>query len=416
MTETRDSSRLRIGPFEVVGAIARGATCEVVKALDSAQGRTVAIKILSPGLVGNPDALARFERESHALTELQHPNIARVYGSGIAPDGRPYFALEFVEGQSLMGLILDKVEMPLAQQLDLMIQAAEGLRAAFQSNIIHRDVKPANLMVETGSEKREVGDGTRKGRNERLAVGQNEEAPPEPLCPPSSSFSRLSPPASPQLHLKIVDFGLAKIVREDASQKGAGLFMGTPRYMAPEVVLGRPADHRSDIYSLGATFYHLLTGRPPYDGDTPAAVMDQHVRSPLTPPHLFNPEIPADVSDIVEKAMAKEPGHRYHDYDELLSDLKSAKMACVARERQNSGASSAEGQPAESPVEISNEPSGRPARQSFRRWALVAVAVVVLLAGAFYVSQWRPLDKSSRLLPTLVRTLLDHLGKKEAAP
>jgi len=368
MTETRDSSRLRIGPFEVVGAIARGATCEVVKALDSDQGRTVAIKILSPGLVGNPDALARFERESHALAELQHPNIARIYGSGIAPDGRPYFALEFVEGQSLMGLILDKVEMPLAQQLDLMIQAAEGLRAAFQSNIIHRDVKPANLMVEMG------------------------------------------------ISLKIVDFGLAKIVREGASQKGAGLFMGTPRYMATEVVLGRPADHRSDIYSLGATFYHLLTGRPPYDGDTPAAVMDQHVRSSLTPPHLFNPEIPADVSDIVEKAMAKEPGHRYHDYDELLSDLKAAKMACVARERQSSRASVSEGQPADSPVEISNEPSRRPAKQSFRRWALVAVAVVVLLAGAFYVSQWRPLDKSNRLLPTLVRTLLDHLGKREPVP
>jgi len=294
MRELRDPNERRIGPYIVVGTIARGATGEVVKAIDGDLNRTVAIKILSPEFVEDPEALARFEREARAVTQLDHPNIARIYEAGITLEGEPYLVMEYVDGSSLMELIEEKVEFPFSRQLDLVIQAAEGLRAALNRNIIHRDIKPANLMVDR------------------------------------------------DFVLKIVDFGLAKVIREDAYKSAAGRLLGTPRYMAPEVAMGRPADHRSDIYSLGATFYHLLTGRPPFDGATPAMVMMQHVNSPLIPPYLINPQIPADICEIVERAMAKDPNERYQDYDELIADLKAAKVARLARERTAAAETAAE--------------------------------------------------------------------------
>jgi serine/threonine-protein kinase len=361
--------RRRIGPYQIVGVIARGATSEVLKAVDADGHLIVAIKILSRRLVENPDARADFDYEARALTELDHPNIARLYAAGLTPDGRPYFAMEFVNGRSLMDLILDKVEMSLSQQLDLMIQAAEGLRAALNRNIIHRDIKPANLMVET------------------------------------------LPLASPQLRLKIVDFGLAKIIREDAHHGAAGIFLGTPRYMAPEVASGRPADHRSDIYSLGATFYHLLAGRPPFDGETPAIVMEQHIRGSPTPLYLFNPEISADVCEIVEKAMAKDPSHRYQDYDEVLSDLKAAKVARLTKERQDSRPPWPEEEMAAAPAKTAGAAALATAKHTRWRWAILAMLIVAALAGAFYFTRPKIPTGANHLLPALVQTLLEKLSK-----
>ena len=428
MTDVGDSTRQRIGPYVVVGVVARGATSEIVKAIDTDQKQTVAIKILSRDLVENPDARARFEQESLALTELKHPNIARIYATGLTSDGRPFFVMEFVEGRSLMDLILDKVEMSVAQQLDLIIQAAEGFRAALNRNIIHRDVKPANLMVESlgGTETKSE---RSEGGSERLEARKSEElgrvaGAPSSLSSPTSNLpppaSNLPPSTSVSLRLKVVDFGLAKIIREDAHSSSAGILMGTPRYMAPEVAAGRPADHRSDIYSLGATFYHLLAGRPPYDGETPSAVMEQHISGAWTPPYLFNPEIPADVCEIVERAMAKEPSHRYQDYDEMLSDLKAAKMALLVKGRgdsrepafgeQATGAGKANSNEALTPA----APDGwafSTMRRAGWRLAIVLIFLVAGLAGAIYLVRSKSAGESSRLLPVLVRTLLQKLGK-----
>lgn len=284
MIEIQDPNQRRIGPYSVVGSLARGATSEVVKAIDPDLNRIVAIKILSPEFVKDADGQARFERESRTVTQLDHVNVARIYEAAVTVDGQPYLVMEFVDGVSLLDLIRDKVELPMSRQIELIIQAAEGLRAALAKGIIHRDVKPANIMV----------------NRDYIA--------------------------------KIVDFGLAKVIREDAYKSVAGRLMGTPRYMAPEAALGRTADYRSDMYSLGATFYHLLAGQPPFDGDTPAAVMLQHVNSPLTPLYMLDPRIPADVCEIVERVMAKDPNHRYPDYDDLIADLKEAKMARLAKE------------------------------------------------------------------------------------
>lgn len=289
MREIKDPNERRVGPYTVVGTLARGATSEVVKAIDPDLNRTVAVKVLSAELVKDADSLARFERESRAVTILDHPNIARIYDTGVSTEGQPYLVMEYVDGRSMMDLIHDKIEFPLSQQIDMIIQAAEGLNAALNRQIIHRDIKPANLMIDR------------------------------------------------DFNLKVIDFGLAKVISEDAYKSVAGVVMGTPRYMAPEVALGRTADYRSDIYSLAATFYHLATGQPPFDGDTPAAVMMQHVNSPLTPAYMINPQIPADVCEIMEKAMAKDINHRYQDYSRLIGDLKEAKMARLAREKHQAG-------------------------------------------------------------------------------
>jgi len=391
MTEVPSPNRPSIGPYAIVEPLARGATSEVVKAFDSQRNHTVAIKILSGDLVRNADARTRFEQELRALTELDHPHIARIYASGITAEGRPYFAMEFIDGRSLMHLILEKTEMSLAEQLDLIIQSAEGFQAALNRNIIHCDVKPANLMVEMPD-----------------TLGNS---PPE-------SRDVL---AVPRWRLKIVDFGLAKIIREDVWDNVAGGRIGTPRYMAPEVAMGRPADHRSDVYSLGATFYHLLTGRPPFDGDTPAAIMEQHISRSLIPPHLFNPEVPADIGEIVERAMAKEPNERYQDYNEMLADLKAAKVALLAKERRRCametsvGENGAQNEAAEE-SRIATGTSLRPpiltpTKHGRRLWIILAVCMVAALIGLAYLKRLKTTNESRRLLPTLVQTLIRRLDK-----
>jgi len=401
MTEVRDRSPQQIGSYAIIEVIAHGATSEVLKALDTDHNRTVAVKVLSRDLVNNPEVRARFEQESRALTDLEHPNIAKVYATGITPDGRPYFVMEFIVGRSLMDLILDKVEMSLSQQLDLVIQAAEGFHAAFNRNILHCDVKPANLMVEMP------------------AKVAGPDVHPSPASVGNESISQVSPDDR-QYHVKIVDFGLAKIIREGAYRSFVPAFVGTPRYVAPEVSMGRPSDHRSDIYSLGATFYHLLTGKPPFDGDTPAVVMAQHISSPLTPPHLLNPQIPADVCEIIERAMAKEPSHRYADYDEMLSDLKAARVAQLARERRvasekSLGPQRAQTETATPPEVVTASTSMLSAtRRVGWRLAILLILVVVGLVGMAYLKQSKARNESQRLLPVLVQKLLHLVGKDKS--
>jgi serine/threonine protein kinase len=410
MIELRDPNERRVGPYVVVASLARGATSEVVRALDADLDRTVAIKILSPDFVKDPETMSRFERESRALTQLKHPNIARVFETGVTMEDQPYFVMEFVDGRSLMEFIRDKVDLPFSRQADLIVQAAEGLRAARNQNIIHRDIKPANMMVDR------------------------------------------------DFRLKIVDFGLAKVIGEDVYQSVAGRLIGTPTYMAPEVAMGRSGDHRSDIYSLGASFYHLLTGQPPFDGETPAAVMTKHVNSPLTPLYMLNPGIPADLCETIEKMMAKDPNRRFADYDELIVELKAALLSSVSKERRESGegvaadlateeeiaevsttssafvpisartAGTAEGAAAgevrkpgrrpsyvtEGKVSGISRPKAEP-KPSGSRWLMYLALIVILgVAGLGYLAMSPSSGGSPGGLRALVQSLLGRLGEDES--
>lgn len=286
---TPDPNAQMIGRFVVEYMLGRGGMGEVYKARDPENNRYVALKVLDTRSYDDPDVLKRFEREAKAALVLDHPNIARFFGTERDQEDRPIIVMEYIDGRGLDALLDTNPEMPYSQRLDYIIQAARGLENAYRRSIIHRDIKPGNLIVDAED------------------------------------------------HLKIIDFGLAKSLWDNSNLTGTGLVVGTPRYISPEQGMGRSVDHRSDIYSLGATCYEVMTGQTPYDGDTPLAIMMKHINSPLTPPHLVNPRIPGDINEIIMKMMAKDPGHRYQDYEPLIRDLESAKITRLAKERRAPG-------------------------------------------------------------------------------
>lgn len=291
--EPGDDGKRRIGRFVIEELLGKGGMGEVYKAWDPENNRTVALKVLGIQGYEDPDTLKRFEREAESALVLDHVNIARFYGADHDEQGRPIIAMEYIAGRGLDQVLDDDLELPFSQLVDYIIQTARGLENAYRRSIIHRDIKPGNLILDENGV------------------------------------------------VKIIDFGLAKCLWDNTALTGSGLVVGTPRYISPEQGMGRNVDHRSDIYSLGATFYELVTGRTPFEGDAPLAIMMKHINSPLVPPYIVNPRVPADISDIIMKMMAKEPGHRYQDYEPLIRDLESAKIHRLSKERRNPGELSA---------------------------------------------------------------------------
>jgi predicted Ser/Thr protein kinase len=277
----------RIGHhYAVSGVLGRGGMGEVFKALDTRNGRTVAIKMIDPVQAQDAETLRRFEREARSVQALDHPNIARIFGMEYDEKHNPFIVMEYVEGESLDRIAKGTEDVPYSVLCDYMVQAARGLEAAQRRSIIHRDIKPSNLLV------------TQDGL------------------------------------LKIIDFGLAKSMFDRSFVTATGMVVGTPRYISPEQGMGRTVDHRSDIYSLGATFYELMTRQCPFDGDTALAIMMKHINSPLTPPYMINPKVPGDINEIICKMMAKDPGERYQDYEGAIRDLEAAKIHRMAKEKR----------------------------------------------------------------------------------
>lgn len=286
--EVQDDRR-RIGRFIIEYLLGRGGMGEVYKALDPVNNRTVALKVLDIRGYEDPDTLRRFQRESEAALVLDHVNIARFYGAEKDDQDHPIIAMEYIRGRGLDTVLDEEPDMPFSLLVDFIIQTARGLENAYRRSIIHRDIKPGNLLVDS------------------------------------------------EWHLKIIDFGLAKNMWDNSGITSSGLVVGTPRYISPEQGMGRNVDHRSDIYSLGATFYELMTRQTPFEGDTPLSIMMKHISAPLVPPYLVDPRVPADISDIITKMMEKDPAHRYQDYEPLIRDLESAKIHRLAKERRTPG-------------------------------------------------------------------------------
>lgn len=275
-----------IGPYRILSQIARRTHSAVYKVRNAA-GEVAALKALSAGMATDPAAQARFQQELANLRRIDHPNVAHVLDNGIAEDGRPYIVLEFVEGSSLEQLLLDRLRLSPIQAMDLAIQACEGLRAALKERVIHLDIKPGNLLVDSRS-----------------------------------------------LVLKVVDFGLSKLVWEpEAAPKHGVTYLGTPRYMSPEHCRGNSLDHRSDLYSLGATFYHLLAGRPPFDAPTYEEVMRLIMAGRPAPLEEVNPEIPQDLCDVIMRLLQRDPNERFQDYPSVLAALDAARLSETARQQ-----------------------------------------------------------------------------------
>ncbi|MEW2521521.1 serine/threonine-protein kinase [Actinacidiphila alni] len=243
--------------------IGHGGMGEVWRAQDDRLGRTVAVKLLSgPGAAERPQA-TRFEREARISARLHHPHVVSVYDFGVY-EGRCFLVMEYVEGGTLADELRRAGPLCLDRVAALAGQTAEGLAAAHRQGIVHRDVKPSNVLVD------------------------GEGAP------------------------KIADFGIARLHGAETTTEAtaAGEVRGTTLYVAPETVLGRPTTAAGDVYSLGCSLYELLTGRPPFQAETPIAVLWQHVERPLEPLARFRPQAPADMCRYIEAMLAKDPARR----------------------------------------------------------------------------------------------------------
>lgn len=266
----------KLGRYVIVEEIGQGAMGVVYKAVDPLIDRTVAIKTINLDL--SKEELAnfekRFQREVQSAGKLNHPNIVTVYDVG-RTEGVAYMAMEFLEGKELREILDSGVVLPVEKVVHIATQVAEGLGFAHEHGIVHRDVKPSNVMV--------------------LKNGL----------------------------VKITDFGIAQM--SSATRTISGMVMGSPKYMSPEQVVGQAVDGRSDIFSLGVMLYEMLTGKTPFAGDNISAIMYQILNDEPIPPKTFNQGIPEAVNFIVLKALAKHPDKRYQNAKEMARDLKRYK-------------------------------------------------------------------------------------------
>jgi serine/threonine protein kinase len=266
----------QIPGYKIVGKLGAGAMAVVYKARQLSLNRMVAIKILPKRFSENPEYVERFYKEGQAAGRLNHHNIVRAIDVGEA-GGYHYFVMEYVEGKTIADDLAAGKVFEEAEALDIIIQVANALAHAHACSLIHRDVKPKNIMIST--------DGT----------------------------------------VKLADMGLARETTDiEAAQSEAGKAYGTPYYIAPEQIRGKiDIDGRADIYGLGATLYHMLTGRVPFMAEDSADVMRKHLREKLIPPDHINTSLSAGVSEVIEIMMAKRKEKRYNDIEELLTDLEA---------------------------------------------------------------------------------------------
>jgi serine/threonine-protein kinase len=288
ISEAREGTQ--IPGYKILERIGSGAMATVVRARQLSLDRIVAVKVLPKRLSENAEYVERFYREGQAAAKLNHPNIVQAIDVGEA-GGYHYFVMEYVEGHTLYDELAGGQALPEARALQIIIQIAKALEHAHKQGLIHRDVKPKNIML------------TREGSLAKLA-----------------------------------DMGLARLAADEAlAQAEAGRAFGTPYYISPEQIRGEvDIDFRADIYSLGATLYHAVTGRVPFDAPTPAAVMHKHLKEPLIPPDHVNTDLSTGVGEIVEVMMAKDRDRRYASTADLLVDLEavaSGQPPLMARKR-----------------------------------------------------------------------------------
>jgi serine/threonine protein kinase len=317
-----DAAR-RMGPYEIQGTIGAGGMGVVYRGWDARLNRHVAVKTLKPEVARDPEYSERFLREARAAAAVSHPNVTQIYFIG-EEDGQPFIAMEFLEGKSLEALLHEEGKLPPARAIEFIRQAAAGLKAAAARGIIHRDVKPSNLVL--------ASDGT----------------------------------------LKVTDFGLAKLVVADAGLTMAGVVLGSPNYLAPEQASGGSVDVRSDIYSLGATLYELVTGQPPYEGPTPVSIILKHAREPLRSPRQLQPDLPVPLTMLIQRMLAKRPEDRPRDYNALLRELDRVLATSSGAETLRLGALEAAATSSSGAVSTSGA-SGS--------WILIPILILALLGG-----------------------------------
>ena len=268
------------GRYQIVERLARGGMATVYKAIDTRLTRVVAVKVMHVGLGDDTEFARKFDREARAAARLSHPCVVSVFDQG-TDDGRPYIVMEYVEGRTLRDVINREAPLPPLRALELTEPVLSALGAAHEAGLIHRDVKPENVLI------------------------------------------------TPRGQVKVADFGLAKAITAQTSTATQGLLIGTVSYLPPELVMSGKADARSDVYSAGIVLFELLTGRKPHTGDTPIQVAYAHVHNDVPPPSSFRTAdpIPPYVDALIARATARDPDLRPRDAKIMLSQVRRVRTA-----------------------------------------------------------------------------------------
>jgi len=261
-----------LGGFKIERVLGRGGMGVVFKAHELSLNRKIALKVLASRLSTSNEFLQRFKREAQVIASLKHPNIVNILSYG-QDQGLHYFAMEYVQGKDLREIMQDKPLLAFDEALRIVRQVADALSEAGAKGVVHRDIKPSNIMID----------------------------------PMGRAF--------------VTDFGVACIQESSEKLTQTGLFLGTPEYASPEQAKGLALDVRSDIYSLGAVLYRMVSGRPPVSGESPLAVVVKISTEPVTPIEQVNPAVPKPICDLIAKMMAKEAGNRYQSPKALLEDV-----------------------------------------------------------------------------------------------
>jgi len=279
-SEEQAIGRVVDGKYRIDGFLKRGGMGSVYRGTHVLLNKPVAIKLIRPELVGSHDIVERFLREARAAAKLSHPNIVTVHDLGQEPDGTLYIAMEIVDGQSLKDLIVSQGPWDPARALRFCRGVASALSVAHRNGVIHRDLKPQNIMVYRDSE--------------------GNESP------------------------KLLDFGIAKTLEPDSpALTSTGMVLGTPHYMSSEQAKGMPADQRSDIYALGVILYEMLVGKVPFDDKSIPSILVKHLTEPPRPPSSLRGDIPREVETLVLRCLEKDPEKRFQTADELGKALST---------------------------------------------------------------------------------------------
>jgi eukaryotic-like serine/threonine-protein kinase len=350
--EVGEDSVTQLGEFRILRPLGRGGMSEVYLAEQTSLHRNVAVKVLRQELLSDETILQRFEQEAKAAAALIHPNIVQVYSFG-QQDGLYYIAQEYVQGMNLRQLLNRRGPPELLVAYHIMRQVAAALTVAAEAGIVHRDIKPENILI------------TRKGET------------------------------------KVADFGLAQLAESEhrVQLTQVGMTMGTPLYMSPEQINGEAVDHRSDIYSFGVTCYRMLSGRPPFRGDTTLSLAMQHLTHKPEQLSTLRPDLPPVISEIVHKMMARDPADRYQHARDITHDLKK-----IGRMIKDDPEAAGAVKLSEITVPMPAAPLAAPAvaaesEEGFFGWSLkrhavaLAIAALVLGSASAAVGWWlRPKD------------------------
>lgn len=346
-----DLSGRQLGDYRLLRRLGRGAMAEVYLAEQGSLRRQVAVKVLKRDLATDASYIHRFQNEARAAASLVHANIVQIHEVGCV-DGIHYIVQEYVAGQNLRELLARRGPPDARLAVSIMRQVAAALCKAAEQGIIHRDIKPENIMLAASGE------------------------------------------------VKVADFGLARVSGQGGTLNltQAGVTMGTPLYMSPEQVEGKPLDSRSDIYSFGVTCYHMLAGEPPFRGDTALSVALQHLKVQPDRLEIVRPDLPGALCRIVHQMLGKEPAERYADPRALLRDLRRLRIDGLEDDPVESPVGEDDLDTARMPASAATErlatvmqtmalPASRP---RVGRWLTIAALIGVLLGGAMARSAREP--------------------------